>query len=159
MVDLDSSNGVFVNGRRVREAVLRNGDLIMFGGPSNVAVGQYVPYLGAGFLYRFDQLSPALPQETPETPQPFLVGLAKSPAFLLALAAAVAAPLSPQIQQSGRFAVARQLLEPLLAQAGVTFSAPVLSGLLGVSTMALFALVHALRRMCNIRASPQQQQQ
>eukprot|EP00771_Trimastix_marina_P001335 gnl/Trimastix_PCT/2400.p1 GENE.gnl/Trimastix_PCT/2400~~gnl/Trimastix_PCT/2400.p1 ORF type:complete len:527 (+),score=100.78 gnl/Trimastix_PCT/2400:35-1615(+) len=53
LIDLKSLNGVFINDVKQEEAILRDGDVIVFGGGGNKKVGDRVPQADSEFRYQF----------------------------------------------------------------------------------------------------------
>ncbi len=55
--DLDSLNGVYVNDVRIKREVLKDGDVIQFGGMSDVPIGGILEYSDISIRYRFNLAS------------------------------------------------------------------------------------------------------
>jgi len=66
--DLESTNGILVNGVRIQEFPLRNGDIVSFGGATSVAFGCAVLThkrrpVSSVFVYRFEEDGPNFSEE------------------------------------------------------------------------------------------------
>eukprot|EP01118_Nematostelium_gracile_P011478 TRINITY_DN4075_c0_g1_i3.p1 TRINITY_DN4075_c0_g1~~TRINITY_DN4075_c0_g1_i3.p1 ORF type:complete len:104 (-),score=37.91 TRINITY_DN4075_c0_g1_i3:26-337(-) len=57
ITDSNSVNGVFVNDVKIKEAELKNGDLITFGGGATAAVGAIRKQPESEFVYQFVKVS------------------------------------------------------------------------------------------------------
>lgn len=58
--DLDSLNGVYVNDVRIKREVLKDGDVIQFGGMSDVPIGGILEYSDISIRYRFNLANSSL---------------------------------------------------------------------------------------------------
>lgn len=139
---MNSTNGLFLNGRRIKSAILTSGDILMFGGPANVRIGQFVPYRGAEFLFRFEEF----PEDSTEDDRDEdLDGnrisrrLNKTFFLLTLLGIPYVMKNYPQLWEQ-----VRTLLEPWLLKLGIPASDPIMFGGFGVSAAVFFRLLHRM---------------